>query len=141
LRLLEVRVSELSKAAAREALATALLRDAESHEAGDYRAVGTDYDQLDEGLPRGDDPDRALFVALHFWDGWIDARNHAWLYYKPIGEADWPRLAKAVARDLVEGRQIGEPTVLMMFDPPPRESLRERMKPHARRWRSRRDMR
>lgn len=119
----------LTKATARDAIVAALLRDAAAHEAGHYREIGSAYNDLDGTVPRGDDPDlRAVFVALRFWDGWIDARNHNWLYYDPVREEDWPRLARAVARDLAGGWTITDPIVLSHFDPQPRSPLWERLK-------------
>jgi len=50
---------------------------ARSHETGDFPAISAGYDQLDGELPRNAGPEfDKLHVALHFWDGWIDARNH-----------------------------------------------------------------
>jgi len=119
----------LTKATARDAIVSALLRDAAAHEAGHYREIGGAYDELDGTVPREDDPDlRGLFIALRFWDSWIDARNHNWLYYEPIREEDWPKLARAVARDLANGWTITDPTVLSHFDPPLRNSLWQRLK-------------
>jgi hypothetical protein len=60
------------------------------------------YDEIDAGLPRdSSDPKwKKLFVALTFWDSWIDASNHEWRYYEPLKADDWPRLARSIAEDL-----------------------------------------
>ena len=40
------------------------------------------YNETDLALPRGQGPKwDKVFIALHFWDGWIDASNHDWRYY------------------------------------------------------------
>ncbi len=75
------------------------------------------YDEIDAVLPRGNDPrwDK-IFIALHFWDGWIDASNHDWRYYEPIQQSDWPVLAREIAADLRSDREITSSAVLARFD-------------------------
>ena len=78
-----------------------------AHESGDLTAISMGYDQLDAELPRNAGPDfHKLDVALEFWDGWIDARNHDWLYYPGIAASDWPRLARGIVEDLEHNRDI-----------------------------------
>jgi hypothetical protein len=90
------------------------------------------YDQLDAQLPRNAGPDcDKLHVALEFWDGWIDARNHNWLYYPGVAADDWPRLARGIADDLQQDRDITDERVLERFDfrrRAGRSSLRARLK-------------
>jgi hypothetical protein len=76
-------------AEAKQSLVENLTRDAVAHEAGHYRDIGHAFDELDANLPRegGREFDQ-IFIALAFWDGWIDARNHDWQYYDGIGESD-----------------------------------------------------
>jgi hypothetical protein len=72
---------------------------------------------LDGGLPRGSGAELdKLFIALSFWDGWIDARNHEWQYYPGIEESDWPKLAKEIVKALAKDQEITQPTVLAHFD-------------------------
>lgn len=61
-----------------------------------------------------------------FWDGWIDARNHDWLYYEGIDKEDWPRHARAVAACLRSGRTPEDSTLRKHFDRPPRKPILER---------------
>jgi len=88
-----------------------------AQESGDLAAIEADYAQLDALLPRDTDPafDK-LQTALEFWDGWIDARNHDWLYYEGIREEDWPRLARGIVDDLRRDREISDECVLQRFD-------------------------
>ncbi len=121
----------LTKTAARDALVVYLLRDAAAHESGKYELIGEAYDDLDVVMPRGGpaDPDeRPLFIALSFWDGWIDSRNHRWLFYEPITERDWPNLARSIAWDLTHGREITNPIVRSHFTPRPRKPLWARIR-------------
>jgi hypothetical protein len=37
---------------------------------------------------------------LNFWDGWQDARNHDWRFYKGIDASDWSILARIIIRNL-----------------------------------------
>jgi hypothetical protein len=101
----------------REELALALNAAADSQDAGDLAAIEIGYDDLDGRLLRNADPrfDK-LHIALHFWDGWIDSRNHEWLYYEPLSAADWPVLARAIAQQLQGNREIADESVLRHFD-------------------------
>jgi hypothetical protein len=75
------------------------------------------YDVMDRDLPRDPDPRwRKIFVALSFWDGWIDASNHDWQYYDPICASDWPVLAREIAFDLRNDREISNPEVVKRFE-------------------------
>ena len=101
----------------RERLASHLEMAAEAQEAGNLPAIETGFDVLDEVLPRGEGPEYdKLHIAFHFWDGWIDARNHDWQYYKGIGEQDWPQLARLIASDLRADREPQEKRILQHFD-------------------------
>lgn len=107
----------LSYSEAKQLFIAGLTRDAVAHEAQRFKDVGIGFDELDAGLPRGlgSEFDK-LFIALNFWDGWIDARNHDWQYYKGIREADWPQLARQIVAALSEDREISESVVLAHFD-------------------------
>jgi len=91
---------------------------AQAQESGHLGGVETGYRELDSVLPRTDDPVyHKLEIALEFWDGWIDARNHDWLYYEGISENEWPELARRIAADLREDRDVTDERVLDWFDP------------------------
>ena len=102
---------------AKQLFVDGLTRDAIAHESGQFRDVGEGFDNLDYELPRnqGAEFDK-LFIALNFWDGWIDARNHDWKYYQGIKQADWPRLARSIASELSQDKEISDPLVLEHFD-------------------------
>ena len=102
---------------AKQFLVESLTRDANAHESGRYQDVGRDFDEFDTNLPRGSGPEfNKLLIALNFWDGWIDARNHDWQYYEGINESGWPLLASRVIESLVKDEEISEPVVLKHFD-------------------------
>jgi hypothetical protein len=102
---------------AKQLFVDCLTRDATAHETGRFADVGDGFDNLDGQLPRNHNAEfDKLFIALNFWDGWIDARNHDWRYYKGIGQADWPRLARSIASNLSQDREITDPLVLAHFD-------------------------
>jgi hypothetical protein len=74
------------------------------------------YDEIDHGLARSSDPQwKKLFVALNFWDGWIDASNHEWQHYEPITAKDWPVLAREIAANLESDKEISNPVILKQF--------------------------
>lgn len=116
----------------RERFAACLDAAVRAQESGDLAAVEAGFEQLDSELPRGAGPEfDKLHVALEFWDGWIDARNHDWLYYPGLVAGDWPRLARAIVRDLQQNRDITDERVLERFDfrrRPTRASLWSRLK-------------
>ena len=124
-------------AAARAALAAHLRADADAHEGERYDSIGRRYDGTENHFPRGVAPELApLHVALAFWDGWIDARNHGWPA-GPIAREAWPALARRVAEDLEAEREIGAPLVLARFDLVAHPKLNERVQHLAARLRTR----
>jgi hypothetical protein len=101
----------------RERLVACLDAAVRAQESGDLRAIETGFDQLDSELPRDAGPEfDKLHVALHFWDCWIDAGNHNWLYYPGLAADDWPRLARAIVHDLQQNRDISDERVVERFD-------------------------
>lgn len=94
-----------------------LSRDVEIHISGNYRRIGDKFSEFDANLPRNDDPKfTKLHIALNFWDGWQDARNHDWRVYKGISENDWPQLAKIIIRNIEEEKEITNELILQYFD-------------------------
>jgi len=107
----------LTIAETREKLVENLRRDATMHEAGRHDEIGRRFDSLEHAFPSTDAPAAAaLRVAMIFWDGWIDARNHGWQLGGTIPLADWPVLARAVAEDLAAERSIADERVCARFD-------------------------
>ena len=126
----------LTYAATRDALAAHLREDAAAHEAERFDAIGRRFDAVERHFPRGTAPELArLHVALAFWDGWIDARNHGWPA-GPIAPGDWPELARGVASDLEADRDITAPGVRARFDLAAHPTLNERVQGLAARLRA-----
>jgi hypothetical protein len=127
----------MTYAEARDALVAHLLHDAEAHDAENYDAIGRRFDAVEYRFPRGTEPELGrLHIALAFWDGWVHARNHGWPP-GPIGLADWPRLARAVAADLEADRDLVSDEVLTHFDLVVHPRLNERVQILAARLRER----
>ena len=115
-------------AEADELLAAALIEDAVHHEQERYAEIATKCDDVHSQLSSIMDPwDRRYSIAIDFWDGWGDARNHEWLYYEPIRREDWPRLARHIAAHLRRGEAASDPIVLEQFDLKPSRPLRQRL--------------
>ncbi len=113
---------------AAEILANALVADADAHEAKRYGEIGERYDDVyAQLLPLDGLSARSVRIAFDFWDGWIDARNHDWLYYDGIEQGDWPRHARFVAECLRSGRVPDDPTLQRHFDRPPNAPLLVRL--------------
>jgi hypothetical protein len=101
---------------ARVRVAEALERAAAAHEAGrcaELQRLFEIIDIPDVRVPGADG--QRIGVALNFFDGWVDALNHDWLYYEGIEREDWPRLARALALCLREDRELDAPQ-LARFD-------------------------
>ena len=127
----------MSYAEARDALIRELRRDADAHEAQNDDAIGRRFDAVEHHFTRGNAPELGrLHIALTFWDGWIDARNHGWPG-GPIDKDAWPALARSVADDLQADRDIGSPEVLARFDIVSHPTLNERVQILAARLRER----
>jgi hypothetical protein len=120
---------------ARQAFIEELRHDVDAHEAGRYEEVGAGFDAIDAGLPRDHGPQfDKLFIALNFWDGWIDSRNHDWLYYEGISQRDWPVLARSIIESLEADEEIREPMVLSRFDLRARRSSKSLIRRSFERW-------
>ena len=93
-----------------------LVAAADAQERGDLARIEDGFDELEVLLARGGQLEHAtLRIALDFWDGWIDARNHSWMYYEGIGRSDWPQLARGIASDLEADRDVRDERVLARF--------------------------
>jgi len=104
-----------SYGAARKSLVGELLKDAAAHDAGCFDEIGRRSKRMH--LPRVGPPELTkLRVALSFWDGWIDARNRGWQPDGDIAKAEWPMLARRIASDLAEDREISDARVGARFD-------------------------
>lgn len=94
----------------------ALRREADAQDQGRIGEVGAGFEKCDIYLPReGDSQFRALHIALNFWDGWTDARNHEWQYYEPIRKDDWPKLARSIALAIEAKEDVTDTVVLHKF--------------------------
>ena len=101
-----------------------------AHEEGRYDEIGVDFDEVERDLPKDGPEFYKLHVARHFWDGWIDARNHDWRHYELISKEDWPTLARQIVDDIRADLEVTNPIVVGMFDFrnwPPRTSIWQRL--------------
>jgi hypothetical protein len=101
-----------------------LSQAADSHCSGKFSVIGEAFDKFDQRLPRTHDPRfKKLLIALNFWDGWCDARNHEWQYYSGIQKDDWPQLARLVVADLESDREITNEVLLHHFGIQPKQGV------------------
>jgi uncharacterized membrane protein YeaQ/YmgE (transglycosylase-associated protein family) len=125
----------LAYVAARDQLVDQLLRDAVAHEGERYDEIGRRLDSL-AVVPHGAARELGrLRVAVAFWDGWIDARNRGWKPDSGIAKSEWPLLARAVAADLEDDRDVTDARVMTHFDVGSRPSLANRLQAVAARMR------
>jgi uncharacterized membrane protein YeaQ/YmgE (transglycosylase-associated protein family) len=127
---LEEGTDMVSYGTARNSLVAELLKDAAAHEAGRFDEVGRRFEGVERDLPRGTAPALTkLRVALAFWDGWIDARDHGWQAGGDIPKGEWPMLARRIASDLSADSDISDARVGARFDASVGGSLAGRMQP------------
>jgi hypothetical protein len=95
-----------------------LLQSADAHEAGNIWQIDGSCEQLEEMLlTNNPEPEfDKLKIALEFWNGWIDSRNHDWMFYEGIEESDWPKLARLIVDDLKMERETADERVRSHFD-------------------------
>jgi hypothetical protein len=107
----------MTYATAREELVDGLLTDAIAHDAGRFGAIGRHFRAVEDRIPHGAAPQVGkLHVALAFWDGWMDARDHDWRTNVGIAQSEWPTLARSVAADLEGDRDVSDMRVVRRFD-------------------------
>ena len=81
-----------TKEEAKDYLLLHLPKCIEAHKSGNYEKINSGFDYYDHNLPRDNSEfDDIFYLALSFWDGWIDSSNHQWRYYEPITMSDWPK--------------------------------------------------
>ncbi len=110
-------------------VARRLRKAVELHDAGEYRALYTLYDETASEVSslRGIS-NRQVNIALTFMDSWGDSGGHDWLYYKGIEKNDWPKLAQEIIEVLETGGEIMNTLILEHFDLSDRPSLLRRIK-------------
>ena len=105
--------------AARQALVGCLIEDAVAHETGHYAEIGRQLPAIRATVAREDPAwNTRLQLALRFWLGWTEARDHHWSARheeKPLSKHDWPRLARAIASDLALDRDTMDPAIVTRF--------------------------
>jgi hypothetical protein len=75
--------------------------------------LSSEFDIVDAAVPRREP---ALEVAIAFWDAWLDERQHGFPgNFEGIGRADWPTLARSIARALATASAIDEPSIQKNF--------------------------
>ena len=110
-------------------LANALEVDAVAHESGQHHKIGDKFDDVLNEISSLDDiSPRLSSLAINFWESWQDSRNHDWLYYEPITEADWPRLAREIAHSLRAGSLPNNQDLIDRFIPEPGLPFLQRLK-------------
>lgn len=114
---------------AKKYLIEQLTRDIESHNRGDVRKIGENFDVYDQNLPRDSGQEfKKLFIALNFWDLWQFARDHEWRYVKGVSQSDWPRFAEMIISDIREDKEITSNIILEHFDLKPSLGIIARIK-------------
>ncbi len=103
-----------------------LRRDALLHEQGQVQKIGEGFDEYDGQFPRAY---HQLMIAWEFWGCWIDERNHKFpCFYKGVKKETWPQLARHIADQLSNDREIIEPLIVDHFVFKGRPSLFSRIK-------------
>lgn len=103
---------------AKQKLIDELVRSVEAQEAGKIWEIDGSLDQLEEEiLTHNPEPEfDKLKIAIEFWSGWIDSRNHSWKFYEGIKASDWPQLARLIVDDLRADREPDDGRIKRHFD-------------------------
>jgi len=104
-------------------LINALRLDATRHEQGEYKNVGSEFEQMEcyrsdhPNLPSNENS-KYLGIAITFWDSWIDQVRHGFRqnFYPGISPDSWPTLAREIADALESETSITNPLILRHFD-------------------------
>ncbi len=116
---------EMDSEVIRSLLIKAFRRDADLHKAGRFNDIGFEYADIDEKNLQ----DYRLIGALDFWNGWLDEIEAGFTERHETGiEKDmWPQLARYIADQLSEGKEIADPLLLKNFEFYKRPSLLSRI--------------
>ena len=97
-----------------EIMACALEAEATFQEKGQYQNLGIAIDPTYESILEATSTiDTSISFAFTFWDNWVDAANHEWLYHEPIKKKDWPNHAREIAQAI---RNAELPTNLKILE-------------------------
>jgi hypothetical protein len=122
----------------RQALIRALRKDADLHEKGLFKQLGSDFDQLDveaNGVFEDARVQQAFGIAWNLWDSWLDESNHCFPgFYEGIAKDHWPAIARQIAENLEDGNEVIDPLLLRHFVLYPTIPFKERMKQLWPRW-------
>jgi hypothetical protein len=107
-----------------------LMQDIEAHEQERYSEIGKGerYFALDECDEEDEKEAERLSLALQLWHFWMDARNHEWGYYPGVEQKDWLIIARQIHQGIVERWEPDRMRDNLLFSPPPRISLWQRIK-------------
>lgn len=115
----------------RQALIRALRKDADLHEKGLFKQLGSDFDQLDieaNGVFEDARVQQAFGIVWNLWDSWLDERNHCFPgFYEGIVKDNWPAIARRAAANLEDGNEGVDPLLLKYFALHPTIPFKEKM--------------
>jgi hypothetical protein len=118
----------MDQAKDRESAVDGLLRCADAHEAGDFRAIEREFDAFEASLTQDASAiAHDVLLAFGFWDAWTDSSNHDWKYHEPIRRDDWPHLAREIAESLRRRAPIVNPALAQFAVEPVRRSWWSRL--------------
>ena len=92
-----------------------LAEAAEAHDRGAMEDLHNKFDEAETFLSDKTCHEHVA-IAYNFLDGWEDASNHDWQYYKGIKKGDWPALGREISEVLRRGIPIKNEIVLKHFD-------------------------
>lgn len=101
---------------AKKMLINGIKSDVDRFTKGDLKTFGELFDTCDLKLPRDLD-DGDIYLALNFWDSWIDECGHGFEgFYKPIERTDWVPLALEIISSLENNKKITNSLLVEKFD-------------------------
>lgn len=77
------------------------------HNEGNFENLELGFEELEDNINRSDDSHlKIYFLALSFWDSWIDASENDWQYYEPLTKDDWPKLAEQILKAVQDNKMM-----------------------------------
>lgn len=101
----------------RDLLARVLARGAELADQQSTSNLAAGYKEIELAMPRLPYKRwRKLYVALGFWTCWIAEADEGFPENALVSRDDWPRLARILAEDLQNGRDVSDPQIRAIAD-------------------------
>lgn len=104
------------QAKAANIMADALERDADAHDLDELTDVDAHIEDVRrQVLPINNIPEPIYKLALRFWKEWARASRDDWVHYAEIDKAEWPTMARTIAKHVRLGTLPNDKRIIRNF--------------------------